>query len=128
MKTVIILVSIVFSLASGTVSASATTGQKNKEVAAKAKPTVSFLSKNKYSTASASHSSKKDLLTDKAAPVQPNKSGLSTDVRFGDQAVAGKYQLPMEALSIVENEKSIDDLIGVRKNFKDRIVRTKGMR
>ncbi|MBL7543335.1 MAG: hypothetical protein JNL11_05935 [Bdellovibrionaceae bacterium] len=55
-------------------------------------------------------------------------SNLSTDVKFGDQAVSGKYQLPMEALSVVENEKSIDDLIGVRKNFRDRVARTKGMR
>lgn len=71
--------------------------------------------------------------TDKAAPAQPSKSGLatsglSTDVRFGDQSVGGKYQIPMEALSVVENEKSIDDLIGVRKNFQDRVARTKGMR
>lgn len=55
-------------------------------------------------------------------------SALSTDVKFGDQSVGGKYQLPMEALSVVENEKSIDGLIGVRKNFRDRIARSKGMR
>ena len=56
------------------------------------------------------------------------ESNLTTDASFSDQAVGGKYQLPMEALSVVENEKSIDDLIGVRKNFNDRILRTKGMR
>lgn len=56
------------------------------------------------------------------------KSNLTTDARFDDQAVAGKYQLPMEALSVVENEKAIDDLIGIRKNFRDRIARSKGMR
>ncbi len=56
------------------------------------------------------------------------QSSLTTDAKFDDQAVGGKYQLPMEALSIVENEKSIDDLIGVRKNFRDRVQKTKGMR
>lgn len=56
------------------------------------------------------------------------QSTLTTDARFDDQAVGGKYQLPMEALSVVEDEKSIDDLIGVRKNFRDRTARSKGMR
>jgi hypothetical protein len=63
-----------------------------------------------------------------AAPKVKAPSKLSTDVKFDDQAVGGKYQLPMEALSVVENDKSIDSLIGVRKNFRDRIARTKGMR
>ena len=88
------------SLVLGTVSASASTKHKAAKLASKAKTTTEAAS----------------------------KSGLSTDVRFGDQSVGGKYQLPMEALSVVENEKSIDDLIGVRKNFQDRIMRTKGMR
>lgn len=57
-----------------------------------------------------------------------SSSTLTTDAKFDDQAVGGKYQLPMEALSVVENEKAIDDLIGVRKNFRDRISRSKGMR
>ncbi len=63
-----------------------------------------------------------------SAAKKNKNSNLTTDAKFGDQAVGGKYQLPMEALSVVENEKSIDDLIGVRKNFKDRVQRSKGMR
>lgn len=66
--------------------------------------------------------------TKSKAVKQSPTSSLSTDVKFGDQSVGGKYQLPMEALSVVENEKSIDDLIGVRKNFRDRVARSKGMR
>ncbi len=62
------------------------------------------------------------------AAMKSKNSSLTTDAKFGDQAVGGKYQLPMEALSVVENEKSIDDLIGVRKNFRDRVQRSKGMR
>ena len=63
-----------------------------------------------------------------AANTKAKNSALTTDAKFGDQAVGGLYQLPMEALSVVENEKSIDDLIGVRKNFRDRVQRSKGMR
>lgn len=53
---------------------------------------------------------------------------LSTDVRFDGQTVGGKIQSPFESLAVVENEKSIDDLIGVRKNFSDRSEKSKGMR
>lgn len=64
----------------------------------------------------------------KSALTKNPRSKLSTDVRFGDHMVGGQYQVPMEALSVVENDKSIDDLIGVRKNFKDRIEKSKGFR
>ncbi len=57
-----------------------------------------------------------------------NHSKLSTDVRFDGQTVGGKIQSPAEALSVVENEKSIDDLIGVRKDFRDRSSKAKGLR
>ncbi len=50
---------------------------------------------------------------------------LTTDAQFNDQVVGGQYQTPFEAVSTVENEKSIDALIGVRKNFQDRIETSK---
>lgn len=50
---------------------------------------------------------------------------LTTDAEFGDHVVNGQYQVPFEAVSTVENEKSIDALIGVRKNFHDRIEKSK---
>ena len=53
---------------------------------------------------------------------------LTTDAQFGDHMVGGQYQVPFETVSTVENEKSIDSLIGVRKNFKDRIERSKTFR
>lgn len=59
---------------------------------------------------------------------QGQKPKLSTDIRFDGQVVGGKLQNPLEALSVVENEKSIDDLIGVRKNFRDRSEKAKGLR
>lgn len=57
-----------------------------------------------------------------------NSSQLSTDVRFDGQLVSGKIQSPFESLTVVENEKAIDDLIGMRTNFSDRIVKSQGMR
>ena len=74
------------------------------------------------------------------APVMKNKkispvvrlaqtnTKLSTDVKFDGQLVGGQIQSPFETLTVVENEKSIDDLIGVRKNFSDRDDKSKGMR
>ncbi len=53
---------------------------------------------------------------------------LSTDVRFDGHLVGGKIQSPFESVAVVENEKSIDDLIGMRTNFSDRILKLKGMR
>lgn len=106
MKTPVILVSILL----GTLSLSA----KDKAVKTNSKAKIAAKAQNTAAT--------------KSTPIAKTATGLSTDVRFGDQSVGGKYQLPMEALSVVENEKSIDDLIGVRKNFQDRVARTKGMR
>jgi hypothetical protein len=52
------------------------------------------------------------------------KSGLSTNVNFEDQLVNGKYAYPDEALATVEDEKLLNDLLAVRKNFKDRLKQT----
>lgn len=81
---------------------------------------------NARSTSAATTKSKKVVSTPSADNRQQGK--LSTNVDFNDQLVGGKYQSPMEALSVVEDEKSIDDLIGVRKNFQDREQRAKAMR
>jgi hypothetical protein len=49
---------------------------------------------------------------------------LSTNVNFEDLLVDGKYQYPSEATTTVENEKDLDDLIGARKHFRDRLGRS----
>lgn len=46
---------------------------------------------------------------------------LSQDIKFSDQLIQGRYNYSDEALVTVENEKYLDDLLGVRKNFKDRV-------
>lgn len=56
------------------------------------------------------------------------KKKLSTSVDFNDRTVGGKYMYSTEAITTVEDDKSLDDLIGVRKNFKDRIERSESLR
>lgn len=53
---------------------------------------------------------------------------LSTDFKLDGHMVRGKYQSPTQGLVTVENEKGIDDLLDYRKNFDDRIRRSKTQR
>jgi hypothetical protein len=46
---------------------------------------------------------------------------LSTDMRFSGARVGGQYQVPGEATARVENEKPIEELLGLRTQFRDRI-------
>ena len=49
------------------------------------------------------------------------KKHLDTNFDFEDQLVQGKYQYPDEAVTTVEDEKLLKDLLEVRKDFKDRM-------
>ncbi|MCB0390046.1 MAG: hypothetical protein KDD58_02090 [Bdellovibrionales bacterium] len=49
------------------------------------------------------------------------KSSLGTNFEFSEADVNGRYNTSGEGLSIVEDEKSILDLLALRKNFKDRV-------
>lgn len=46
---------------------------------------------------------------------------LQTDIEFNDSVLRGRYQSPDEAVARVEREKALDDLLSVRKDFKDRL-------
>jgi len=60
-----------------------------------------------------------------AAPTAKKKNPkLETDVNFEDLTVRGKYQLADEANATVEDDKSLNDLLQPRKNFKDRLNQT----
>ncbi len=48
-------------------------------------------------------------------------SSLRTDFTFTASDVGGKYQTPGEAITTVENEKALMDLIQPRREFKDRL-------
>ena len=58
----------------------------------------------------------------KAKPVAAKKIETKTSHNFEDHGVTGEYQMPDEALAKVDNEKTLADLLGVRKHFKDRLV------
>ena len=66
-----------------------------------------------------------------AAPRSPAKkstgkktSNLSTEVSFDEILVQGKHHFSDEAVITVEQDKVLDALLGVRKNFKDRIKKS----
>lgn len=50
-----------------------------------------------------------------------SRVNLSTNVRFDSDTIYGKYQYADEALATVEDEKLMSTLLGVRKDFKDRL-------
>jgi hypothetical protein len=58
-----------------------------------------------------------------AKKVNPPKDGtnLERSLRFESFSINGKYQVPIESLTVVEDEKLLNDLLSVRKNFKDRL-------
>jgi hypothetical protein len=58
----------------------------------------------------------------RAKKKQAPKVEVQTNHNFDDHGVAGQYQMPDEALAKVENEKTLSDLLGVRKHFKDRLA------
>lgn len=49
------------------------------------------------------------------------KKNLSRDVVFSGSAVDGKYHSAGEGVAQVEDEKDLNMLIGIRKNFRDRL-------
>ncbi len=74
-----------------------------------------------------------EATTDKAGsknqqsqPAPDKKSGeksgeKSTDMSFDELLVQGKYHFTGEAVTTVEQDKVLDGLLQVRKDFKDRI-------
>lgn len=46
---------------------------------------------------------------------------LSTSMAFSGSRVGGQYQVPAEATAKIENEKPIEELLGLRTQFRDRM-------
>lgn len=74
--------------------------------------------------------SKKEIKTTKktvvtktaaAAPAAAVKKSVSRDIRFNGSQVDGKYLSAGESIAEVEGEKEMSSLIGIRKNFRDRL-------
>lgn len=56
-----------------------------------------------------------------AAPASASQKKLSRDVRFNGSQVDGKYLSAGESIAEVEGDKDMGALIGIRKNFHDRL-------
>lgn len=52
------------------------------------------------------------------------ESQLSTAVHFDDSVLYGRYNSADEAVATVEDEKSLNRLLGVRLDFKDRLQKS----
>lgn len=54
---------------------------------------------------------------------QPSFHGaqLGTSFRFDGSSLHGKFQSAPSTVATVENDKYLDDLLGARRNFKDRL-------
>lgn len=50
-----------------------------------------------------------------------SSKGLQKNLSFEDLLVQGKYQFSDESVVTVEQDKILDSLLGVRKDFQDRI-------
>lgn len=78
--------------------------------------------------AQAARTTKKKVKTEKVAEASetstsfaPKKGRLGTDFSFAGSRVDGKYLSAGESIAEVEDEKGLDNLIGIRKNFRDRL-------
>lgn len=52
---------------------------------------------------------------------QETAKRLSTSMAFSGSRVGGQYQVPGEGTARIENEKPIEELLGLRTQFRDRI-------
>jgi hypothetical protein len=50
---------------------------------------------------------------------------LGTSFAFDAASVRGKYQMAGQGIAAVEDEKVLDDLLGLRRSFKDREIQEK---
>ncbi|MBY0384223.1 hypothetical protein K2X05_03615 [bacterium] len=63
---------------------------------------------------------KKPLQVTKNVTQKDKDSQLGTTFSFEAASVRGKYQTAGQGIAMVEDEKVLDDLLGLRRSFKDR--------
>lgn len=69
---------------------------------------------------------KAQKLAQKGPKIQKkDKTNMGTSFRFDGVSLHGKYQTSPSTVATVENDKVLEDLLGARKNFKDRITADK---
>ena len=74
---------------------------------------------NLYASAGKSRSATSEAETSNTKA--KGKSQLGTSFRFDGSTLGGKYQNSPGTTAMIEDDKFIDDLLGARKNFTDRI-------
>jgi hypothetical protein len=74
----------------------------------------------KLSNASTSGGSEKVALSKQSMSRETAKR-LTTSMTFSGSRVGGQYQVPGEATARIENEKPIEELLGLRTQFRDRM-------
>ncbi len=79
------------------------------------------LTSNQNLYASAGKNSETSSLADGKSAKSKGKSQLGTSFRFDGSTLGGKYQNSPGTTAMIEDDKFIDDLLGARKNFTDRI-------
>jgi hypothetical protein len=57
----------------------------------------------------------------KVSPSSASTAKLGTSFKLDGSTLRGKYQTSLGTNATVENDKYLDDLLGGRKSFKDRI-------
>ncbi len=64
-----------------------------------------------------------EVKPDQNSPAKDKQQGSSksTDMSFDELLIQGKYHFTDEAVTTVEQDKVLDGLLEVRKDFKDRI-------
>lgn len=82
---------------------------------------VLTLGLNTLAQAKASKSQKKNpQKVTKKVTSRAQDSQLGTTFSFEAASVRGKYQTAGQGIAMVEDEKVLDDLLGLRRSFKDR--------
>jgi len=61
-------------------------------------------------------------------PAMQTGAKLSTDMHFDELGVHGRYQSGDEGYAVVEDEKALDDLLDYRKDYKDRLKKSRFQR
>jgi hypothetical protein len=74
---------------------------------------------NVYAQAKSTKSGHKKTVTKNVTP-KATDGQLGTSFSFDAASVRGKYQTAGQGIAMVEDEKVLDDLLGLRRSFKDR--------
>jgi hypothetical protein len=93
---------------------------------------VNWISLILFVNISMAHTPPKTMPTPAAAQQRSNQQSTSkqnsTNMNFDDLLIQGQYHFSDEAVITVEQDKALDALLGVRKDFKDRLEQSASRR